>query len=61
VSPLVAYLASADCTETGQVFAVSGGSVERLEGWRPSHKLLELDRRPTVEEITAAFNSAPVS
>jgi NAD(P)-dependent dehydrogenase (short-subunit alcohol dehydrogenase family) len=56
VSPTVAYLASADCTETGQVFAVSGGRVERLEGWRPSHKLLELDRRPSVEEIAAAFS-----
>jgi NAD(P)-dependent dehydrogenase (short-subunit alcohol dehydrogenase family) len=56
VSPTVAYLASADCNETGQVFAVSGGRVERLEGWRPSQKLLKLDRRPTVEEIAAAFS-----
>jgi NAD(P)-dependent dehydrogenase (short-subunit alcohol dehydrogenase family) len=55
VSPLVAYLASSDCTATGEVFGVRGGSVERLEGWRAADQLLELDRRPTVEEIAAAF------
>jgi NAD(P)-dependent dehydrogenase (short-subunit alcohol dehydrogenase family) len=58
VSPLVAYLASEACSENGQVFAVSGGRVERLEGWRPSQQLLGLDRRPTVQEITAAFTDA---
>ncbi|HUZ28652.1 MAG TPA: SDR family oxidoreductase [Solirubrobacteraceae bacterium] len=61
VSPLVAYLASDGCTEIGQVFAVSGGSVERLEGWRPSEQLLALDHRPTVQEIAAAFSDASVS
>jgi len=54
VSPLVAYLASAGCELTGEVFAVSGGSVELLEGWRRREQLLDLDRRPTVEEIAAA-------
>jgi NAD(P)-dependent dehydrogenase (short-subunit alcohol dehydrogenase family) len=58
VSPLVAYLASVDCTETGQVFAVSGGRVERLEGWRPSAELLALGHRPSVAEIAEAFTSA---
>jgi hypothetical protein len=53
VSPLVAWLASADCEVTGEVFGVRGGSVERLQGWRGT-ELLGLDRRPTVEEIAAA-------
>ncbi|HEY1590790.1 MAG TPA: SDR family oxidoreductase [Solirubrobacteraceae bacterium] len=58
VSPLVAYLASAECSATGDVFAVSGGSVERLEGWSGGTQLLDLDRRPTVAEVAAAFGSA---
>jgi NAD(P)-dependent dehydrogenase (short-subunit alcohol dehydrogenase family) len=55
VSPLVAYLASAACEETGEVFAVSGGSVERLAGWRGAEQALDLDRRPTVAEIAEAL------
>jgi NAD(P)-dependent dehydrogenase (short-subunit alcohol dehydrogenase family) len=55
VSPLVAYLASAGCTVTGEVFAVRGGTVERLEGWRPAQRLLDLDHRPTPEQIAAAL------
>jgi NAD(P)-dependent dehydrogenase (short-subunit alcohol dehydrogenase family) len=58
VSPLVAYLASAECKATGDVFAVSGGSVERLEGWSSGEQLLDLDRRPTVAEVAAAFDAA---
>jgi NAD(P)-dependent dehydrogenase (short-subunit alcohol dehydrogenase family) len=33
VSPIVAYLASEKCPLTGQVLAVQGGAVSRLEGW----------------------------
>lgn len=33
VSPLVAYLATAGCPFTGQVFAVSGGQVGIYQGW----------------------------
>ena len=55
VSPLVAYLSSTACTVTGEVFAVSGGRVEPLEGWRGARRLVNLDRRPTIEEIAAAF------
>ncbi len=58
VSPLVAYLASASCSATGDVFAVSGGSVERLEGWSAGKQLLTLDRRPTVAEVASAFAGA---
>jgi NAD(P)-dependent dehydrogenase (short-subunit alcohol dehydrogenase family) len=56
VSPLVAYLASTACSVTGEAFAVSGGSVELLAGWSGARQLVDLDRRPTVEEIAAAFS-----
>jgi NAD(P)-dependent dehydrogenase (short-subunit alcohol dehydrogenase family) len=34
VSPLVAYLATENCPITGEVFAVQGGQIARLENWR---------------------------
>jgi NAD(P)-dependent dehydrogenase (short-subunit alcohol dehydrogenase family) len=34
VSPLVAYLAREDCPVTGRLFAVQGGAISELEGWR---------------------------
>lgn len=34
VSPLVAYLCTAGCTITGRLFAVQGGLIQELEGWR---------------------------
>ena len=55
VSPLVAALARADCSVTGEVFAVRGGSIERLQGWQAADQLLELDRRPTVAEVADAL------
>jgi NAD(P)-dependent dehydrogenase (short-subunit alcohol dehydrogenase family) len=33
ISPLVAHLASADCSITGKVFAVQGGCIQELAGW----------------------------
>ena len=33
ISPLVTYLAAADCPHTGQVYAVQGGSIQTLAGW----------------------------
>ena len=33
ISPLVAWLASADCSVSGKVFAVQGGSIQELTGW----------------------------
>jgi NAD(P)-dependent dehydrogenase (short-subunit alcohol dehydrogenase family) len=33
VSPLVAYLLSADCRLTGKVFSVQGGAIAELHGW----------------------------
>jgi NAD(P)-dependent dehydrogenase (short-subunit alcohol dehydrogenase family) len=36
IAPLVAYLATEKCPHTGQVFAVQGGSIQRLQGWTVS-------------------------
>jgi NAD(P)-dependent dehydrogenase (short-subunit alcohol dehydrogenase family) len=33
ISPLVAYLAAADCPLTGKVLAVQGGAIQELSGW----------------------------
>ena len=33
IAPLVAYLASDDCTISGTVFAVQGGAISKLEPW----------------------------
>ncbi|MFL5822998.1 MAG: SDR family oxidoreductase [Solirubrobacteraceae bacterium] len=56
VSPLVAGLASASCSVSGEVFSVSGGTVERLAGWRADERLLDLESRPTVEDALAALS-----
>jgi NAD(P)-dependent dehydrogenase (short-subunit alcohol dehydrogenase family) len=58
VSPLVAYLASASCSETGQVFAVQGGAVRRLAAWGSGEEILNVDHRPSVGEIAAAFTGS---
>jgi NAD(P)-dependent dehydrogenase (short-subunit alcohol dehydrogenase family) len=36
IAPLVAYLAQEDCPLTGKVFAVQGGAISLLDGWRMS-------------------------
>jgi NAD(P)-dependent dehydrogenase (short-subunit alcohol dehydrogenase family) len=52
VSPLVAYLATADCPATGRVFFVQGGRVQLFEGWhRTQH--IEKAGRWTVRELEA--------
>jgi NAD(P)-dependent dehydrogenase (short-subunit alcohol dehydrogenase family) len=33
IAPLVAYLATEKCPYTGQIFAVQGGSIQKLRGW----------------------------
>jgi NAD(P)-dependent dehydrogenase (short-subunit alcohol dehydrogenase family) len=37
IAPMAAYLASAECSFTGQVFIVQGGAISLLEGWRSVH------------------------
>ena len=34
ISPLVAYLASSECSATGKVYEVQGGRITEFEGWR---------------------------
>ena len=54
ISPLVAYLASADCAFTGETFLVQGGSVTMVESWaRAAH--VERDSKWSVSELTTAL------
>jgi NAD(P)-dependent dehydrogenase (short-subunit alcohol dehydrogenase family) len=53
VSPMVAWLASATCLTTGQVYLVRGGEVRRFDGWRDDHAV-QHDGRWGVEELGAA-------
>jgi NAD(P)-dependent dehydrogenase (short-subunit alcohol dehydrogenase family) len=53
VSPLVAYLATADCPVTGGVFHVTGGQIGLWQGWRLSG-LVDRGRRLEVAEAGAA-------
>jgi len=54
ISPLVAYLASAECAFTGETFLVSGGSVTMVESWaRGAH--VDRDSKWTVTELTEAL------
>ena len=52
VSPFVAYLATAECTITGQCFMVSGGKVQRAQSWRPA-EAIEKDDRWTIAELAS--------
>jgi NAD(P)-dependent dehydrogenase (short-subunit alcohol dehydrogenase family) len=54
ISPLVAYLGSADCAFNGETFLVSGGSVTMVESWaRGAH--VDRDSKWTVSELTEAL------
>jgi NAD(P)-dependent dehydrogenase (short-subunit alcohol dehydrogenase family) len=50
VSPLVAYLAGEKCPHNGKVFAVQGGSIQELLGWRTG-RTIETDGAWTIDEI----------
>ncbi len=52
VSPFVAYLASPQCTFTGETFLVQGGTVTRVQSWTPAQKIDKHDRW-TVAELAA--------
>jgi NAD(P)-dependent dehydrogenase (short-subunit alcohol dehydrogenase family) len=58
VSPLVAYLATADCPFTGQVFSVHGGSVGLYQGWTVAGRA-EKGRRWEIVELQAALKEFP--
>ena len=54
ISPLVAYLATAECAFTGETFFVQGGNVTRVESWAMGDKV-EQDDRWTVEGLATAL------
>ena len=58
VSPLVAYLSSADCHLTGQVFGITAGTINLFTGWRAVQKF-EKDGRWDAEELKAAMKDLP--
>jgi NAD(P)-dependent dehydrogenase (short-subunit alcohol dehydrogenase family) len=54
VSPLVAYLATADCPFTGETFFVQGGQVRKFQSWTFADSV-ERDDRWTVSELAEAL------
>jgi len=52
ISPLVAWLASADCPATGKVYAVQGGSIQELAGWSVE-KSIECEGIWKIDDISA--------
>jgi NAD(P)-dependent dehydrogenase (short-subunit alcohol dehydrogenase family) len=44
VSPMVAYLSTADCTITGETFVVFGGRVQRVQTWTLAEAIEQDDR-----------------
>ena len=59
ISPLVAYLASADCPVSGKVFAVQGGSIQELSGWSVANEI-ETEGPWRIEDIAARLSGAAV-
>ena len=58
VSPLVGYLASADCAVTGAVFHVAGGQVAAFNGWTTT-PLLDGADRWSIDDIAAKLDGHP--
>jgi NAD(P)-dependent dehydrogenase (short-subunit alcohol dehydrogenase family) len=54
VSPLVAYLATAECPFTGETFFVQGGTVTRFQSWAFGDKV-EQDGRWSIPDLAAAL------
>ena len=54
ISPLVAYLSTADCAFTGETFMVQGGNVTRVNTWALGDKVEQSDRW-TVEGLAVAL------
>jgi NAD(P)-dependent dehydrogenase (short-subunit alcohol dehydrogenase family) len=58
ISPLVAYLASADCAFNGETFLVQGGNVTVIDSWKRGAGV-DRDSKWTVAELAEAL--APLS
>jgi len=54
VSPMVAYLATADCPFSGEAFLVQGDTVQRFQPWTLSEKITNDEERWTVAQLQAA-------
>jgi NAD(P)-dependent dehydrogenase (short-subunit alcohol dehydrogenase family) len=54
ISPLVAYLATADCPFTGETFFVQGGVVKRVQSWEMA-ETVEHPSKWTVAELADAL------
>jgi hypothetical protein len=39
ISPLVGYLATADCPFSGEIFSIYGGRITLYQGWSIAEKL----------------------
>jgi NAD(P)-dependent dehydrogenase (short-subunit alcohol dehydrogenase family) len=52
VSPFVAFLASDQCSITGETFMVQGGIVQRIQTWTAAQELRQ-DQRWTVADLAA--------
>ncbi|WP_409464852.1 SDR family oxidoreductase [Amycolatopsis sp. GA6-003] len=50
IAPLVAYLATEKCPHSGQVFAVQGGCIQKLQGWTVA-ETTETDQPWTLSEV----------
>ncbi|MDX6615465.1 MAG: hypothetical protein QOD60_556 [Solirubrobacterales bacterium] len=61
VSPLVAYLASADCTISGKLFAVQGGAIMECENWRVGDNQVTTDGAWTVDLVAEKLGGAKVA
>jgi NAD(P)-dependent dehydrogenase (short-subunit alcohol dehydrogenase family) len=53
ISPLVAYLATANCPIKGKVFFVYGGGVALMQPWH-AHDTIEVDHKWSISELAAA-------
>jgi NAD(P)-dependent dehydrogenase (short-subunit alcohol dehydrogenase family) len=60
ISPLVAYLATADCAFTGETFFVQGGKVQRVQSWTFAESV-EQDGRWDVSDLAKALEPLAAS
>ena len=54
VSPLVAYLSTADCPFTGETFFIKGGVVKRVQTWEMADRIEKIGTW-TVDELAEAM------
>jgi NAD(P)-dependent dehydrogenase (short-subunit alcohol dehydrogenase family) len=59
-SPLVAFMAAADCPISGQLFRVGGGRLTLDTGWRVAERYAK-DGRWEIEELRAALADVPTA